>query len=231
MLAVLKKELKTYFLTPLGYIFIAVFMILFSNIFYTMIFNTTTENLSIAKFEYVIANSLIILTFITPVLTMRMFAEEKSTGTDQLLFTSPKSITKIVLGKFLAATAVILITILITFIYYFILTRFGSPSFKVALTAEIGFLLIALAYISFGMFASSISPNQLIAAIITIGFFVITSFFNSTSGIMSTVSLINMYDKFPIGIISLQEVIGYISFIILFTLLTIIVLQRRKSVK
>jgi len=64
MLAVLKKELKTYFLTPLGYIFIAVFMILFSNIFYTMIFNTTTENLSIAKFEYVIANSLIILTFI-----------------------------------------------------------------------------------------------------------------------------------------------------------------------
>ena len=81
------------------------------------------------------------------------------------------------------------------------------------------------------MFASSISPNQLIAAIITIGFFVITSFFNSTSGIMSTVSLINMYDKFPIGIISLQEVIGYISFIILFTLLTIIVLQRRKSVK
>ena len=231
MLAVLKKELKTYFLTPLGYIFIAVFMILFSNIFYTMIFNTTTENLSIAKFEYVIANSLIILTFITPVLTMRMFAEEKSTGTDQLLFTSPKSITKIVLGKFLAATAVILITILITFIYYFILTRCGSPSFKVALTAEIGFLLIALAYISFGMFASSISPNQLIAAIITIGFFVITSFFNSTSGIMSTVSLINMYDKFPIGIISLQEVIGYISFIILFTLLTIIVLQRRKSVK
>lgn len=231
MLAVLKKELKTYFLTPLGYIFIAVFMILFSNIFYTMIFNTTSENLSIAKFEYVIANSLIILTFITPVLTMRMFAEEKSTGTDQLLFTSPKSITKIVLGKFLAAAVVILITILITFIYYFILTKFGSPSFKVAITAEIGFLLIALAYISFGMFASSISPNQLIAAIITIGFFVVTSFFNSTSGIMSTISLINMYDKFPIGIISLQEVIGYISFIILFTLLTIIVLQRRKSVK
>ena len=231
MLAVLKKELKTYFLTPLGYIFIAVFMILFSNIFYTMIFNTTTENLSIAKFEYVIANSLIILTFITPVLTMRMFAEEKSTGTDQLLFTSPKSITKIVLGKFLAATAVILITILITFIYYFILTRFGSPSFKVALIAEIGFLLIALAYISFGMFASSISPNQLIAAIITIGFFFITSFFNSTSGIIASVSLMSMYEKFPLGIISLQEVVGYISFITLFILLTIIVLQRRKSVK
>ncbi len=231
MLAVLKKELKTYFLTPLGYIFIAVFMISFSFVFYSMMFNTTSDNLTIAKFEYVIANSLVVLTFITPVLTMRMFAEERASGTDQILFTSPRSIVGIVFGKFLAATIVILITILITFIYYFILTKLGNPSFKVALTAELGFLLVALAYISFGMFASSVSPNQLIAAIITIGFFFITSFFNSTSGIIASVSLMSMYEKFPLGIISLQEVVGYISFITLFILLTIIVLQRRKSVK
>ena len=231
MLAVLKKELKTYFLTPLGYIFIAVFMISFSFVFYSMMFNTTSDNLTIAKFEYVIANSLVVLTFITPVLTMRMFAEERASGTDQILFTSPRSIVGIVFGKFLAATIVILITILITFIYYFILTKLGNPSFKVALTEELGFLLVALAYISFGMFASSVSPNQLIAAIITIGFFFITSFFNSTSGIIASVSLMSMYEKFPLGIISLQEVVGYISFITLFILLTIIVLQRRKSVK
>ena len=231
MLAVLKKELKTYFLTPLGYIFIAVFMISFSFVFYSMMFNTTSDNLTIAKFEYVIANSLVVLTFITPVLTMRMFAEERASGTDQILFTSPRSIVGIVFGKFLAATIVILITILITFIYYFILTKLGNPSFKVALTAELGFLLVALAYISFGMFASSVSPNQLIAAIITIGFFFITSFFNSTSGIIASVSLMSMYEKFPLGIISLQEVVGYISFITLFILLTIIVLQRRKRVK
>ena len=232
MLAVFKKELKTYFLTPLGYVFIAVFMALFSTVFYSMIFNATAGYTTIAKFEYVIANSIVILTFITPVLTMRMFAEEKMAGTDQLLFTSPRSIVGIVFGKFLAAAAVIVITIAITMIYFFILTKFGDPSLKVALVASLGFFMIALAYVSFGMFASSVAPNQLIAAIITIGFFVVTSFFDTTSsGTMSTISLMGMYQKFPLGIISLQEVIGYLSFIGLFLLLTMIILQRRKSVK
>lgn len=228
MLAVLKKELKTYFLTPLGYVFLAIFMALFSNIFFSMVFGGMTGDY--AKFEYVIYNSLIILTFITPVLTMRMFAEEKNSGTDQLLFTSPKSIIGIVLGKFLAATVVILITMAIMLIYYIILTRFGNPSLKVALVALFGFLLIAMAYISFGMFASSVAPNQLIAAIITIGFFIITSFFTSSNGVIGTFSLLDMYQKFPLGIIALEELIGYISFITLFVLLTMIVLQRRKSV-
>lgn len=228
MLAVLKKELKTYFLTPLGYVFLAIFMALFSNIFFSMVFGGMTGDY--AKFEYVIYNSLIILTFITPVLTMRMFAEEKNSGTDQLLFTSPKSIVGIVMGKFLAATVVILITIAITLIYYVILTRFGNPSFSVALVALFGFLLIAMAYVSFGMFASSIAPNQLIAAIITIGFFIVTSFFTSSNGVIGTFSLLDMYQKFPLGIIALEELIGYISFITLFLLLTMIVLQRRKSV-
>ena len=231
MLAVLKKELKTYFLTPLGYIYIAVFMALFSIVFYTMIFNAG-DSAVYAKFEYVIANSIVILTFITPVLTMRMFAEEKTQGTDQLLFTSPRSIVGIVFGKFFAAAAVILITIALMMIYFFILTKFADPSLKVALVALLGFLLMSLSYISFGMFASSIAPNQLVAAIITIGFFTITSFFNyTTDSVVSIFSLMGMYQKFPLGIIALKEVIGYISFIGLFLLLTMIILQRRKSVK
>ena len=231
MFAVFKKELKTYFLTPLGYIFIAVFMALFSVVFYSMIFSGGEEGV-LAKFEYVIANSIVILTFITPVLTMRMFAEEKAQGTDQLLFTSPRSIVGIVFGKFFAAAAVILITIALMMIYFFILSKFADPSLKVALVAMLGFLLISLAYISFGMFASSIASSQLIAAIITIGFFVITSFFNYTSdSIMSIFSLMGMYQKFPLGVIALKEVIGFVSFIGLFLLLTMIILQRRKSVK
>ena len=231
MFAVFKKELKTYFLTPLGYIFIAVFMALFSVVFYSMIFSGREDGV-LAKFEYVIANSIVILTFITPVLTMRMFAEEKAQGTDQLLFTSPRSIVGIVFGKFLAAAAVILITIALMMIYFFILSKFADPSLKVALVAMLGFLLISLAYISFGMFASSIASSQLIAAIITIGFFVITSFFNYTSdSIMSIFSLMGMYQKFPLGVIALKEVIGFVSFIGLFLLLTMIILQRRKSVK
>ena len=99
MLAIIKKELKSYFFTPIGYIFIGLFLAVVSFIFYTYTFASGYLN-----FEYIIWDSTVVLAFIIPVLTMRMFAEEKKTGTDQLLMTSPKSITCIVLGKFLAAS-------------------------------------------------------------------------------------------------------------------------------
>ncbi|MBR3152888.1 MAG: ABC transporter permease [Clostridia bacterium] len=226
MFAVLKKEFKNYFLTPIGYVFIGLFLAVVSIIFYTYTFQQRYIN-----FEYVLWDSIIVLTFITPVLTMRMFAEEKKNGTDILLMTSPRSIVSIVLGKFFAACGVILITILLFFMYFGILCFFGKPSIIVALVTSLGFLLLAMAYISFGMFASSLTENQIVASIITIAFFLIISFFQSKLGFLSMFSLVSMFQKFPLGIISLKEVVGYLSFIVLFTLLTIIILQRRKSVK
>ena len=156
---------------------------------------------------------------------MRMFSEEKKEGTDQLLFTSPRGITSIVFGKFLAALCVLLITELLTFIYYFILMYFGSPDFVSAIVTLGGFLLLGAAYISFGMFASSITENQVIAAILTIGFFILTWFLPDINEIFSSLSLINMFD------IDLSEIVTFVSFTLLFVALTIIVLQRRKSVK
>lgn len=226
MFAVLKKELKSYFFTPIGYIFIGLFIAVVSFVFYSYTFSQHYIN-----FEYVLWDSIMVLTFITPVITMRMFAEEKKNGTDQLLMTSPRSIVSIVLGKFFAAAVVILITIAITFIYFGILKYFGSPSLVVALVAVLGFFLLAMSYISFGMFISSITENQIIAAIIPIVFFLLLGYFSQSSGIFELLSLVNMFQKFPLGIISLKEVVGYISFSLLFILLTIIVLQRRKSVK
>ena len=88
-----------------------------------------------------------------------------------------------------------------------------------------------MSYISFGMFVSSITESQVIAAVISIGFFLIISFMQNFQGIIEMFSLVQMYQKFPQGIISLKEVVGYITFILLFTCLTIIILQRRKSVK
>lgn len=88
-----------------------------------------------------------------------------------------------------------------------------------------------MAYISFGMFASSITENQIIAGVITIGFFIITWFLPSISPIFAPLSLINMFDKFPSGLIAIEEIVTYITFTIFFVLLTIIVLQRKKSMK
>ena len=226
MFAIIKKELKSYFFTPIGWVFIGLFLAVVSFVFYQYTFTSGYLN-----FEYIIWDSTVVLAFIIPVLTMRMFAEEKKNGTDQLLMTSPKSIVSIVLGKFLAATLVVVIGTLLMFIYYGILRHFGNVSLVEPLVALIGFLLLAMSYISFGMFVSSITENQIVAAIVSIGFFLIISFIQNFQGIIEMFSLVQMYQKFPQGIISLKEVVGYVTFILLFVSLTIIVLQRRKSVK
>lgn len=226
MLAVIKKEVRSYFFSPIGYVFIGLFLLMSSIFFYLDIVSSGLSN-----FEYIFYSLSTVLTFITPILTMRMFAEEKKEGTDQLLFTSPRSMTSIVLGKFFSAVIILLISELCTFLYYGILMFFGAPQLSTALVSLLGFLLLGMAYIAFGMFASSLTENQIIAGIVTIGFFILTWFMPEFSTILEPFSLMNLFTKFPSGIIAFDEVITFVSFTILFVLLTIIVLQRRKSVK
>ena len=226
MLAVIKKEFKTYFLSPIGYIFIGLFLVMFSIFFYTDVVAFSTTN-----FEYIFYSGATVLTFIVPILTMRTFAEERKNGTEQLLMTSPLSLTKIVLAKFIAATLVIVITELCTFMYFAILSYYGMPDISIALVTMLGFLLLAMSYISFGLLASSITENQIIAGVITIGFFILTWFLPNFSEIFTNFSLINMFSKFVYGQIDIADTVTYIAFTVLCLLLTIIVLQRRKSVK
>ena len=98
---------------------------------------------------------------------MRTFAEERKTGTEQLLLTAPISITKIVLGKFIAALFVVLITELATFMYFAILCYYGVPKLSTTLATLFGFLLFVMSYTSFGMLTSSITENQIISGIIS----------------------------------------------------------------
>lgn len=226
MLAVIKKELKTYFYSPVGYVFIGLFLLMFSIFFYVDVFKYQSTN-----FEYIFYSGATILTFIVPVLTMKSIAEERKNGTEQLLLTSPLSITKLVLGKFIAATLIVLITEICTFLYFEILCFFGKPHITTALVTLLGFLLLAMSYISFGIFASSITENQIIAGVITIGFFILTWFLPQFSSIFTNFSLINMFSKFPEGQIDIADTVMYISFTVLCLLLTVIFMQRRKSVR
>ena len=226
MLAVLKKELKSYLLSPVGYIFMGLFLLIFSLFFYISIFKYSSLN-----FENLFYNGATVLTFVTPVLTMRMFAEERRNGTEQLILTSPRSITSVVLGKFFAAAIIMIITELLTLMYFAILSYFGKPSLITALSTLAGFLLLSLAYISFGMFASSLTENQIIASVITIGAFMAMWFLPYSITLLTPFSLISKFETFSYGLVSISGIIGFISFTILFILLTIITLQRRKSVK
>ena len=199
---------------------------MFSIFFYTDVVKFGSTN-----FEYIFYSGATILTFIVPILTMRSFAEERKSGTEQLLLTSPISLFKVVLGKFIAATMIVLITELCTFLYFGILCFFGMPHISTAIATLIGFFLLAIAYISFGIFASSITENQIIAGILTIGFFILTWFLPQFSPIFTNFSLINMFSKFPQGQIDIADTITFITFTISCILLTLIVLQRRKSVR
>ena len=226
MWAVRKKEIKSYFYSPVGYVFIGLFLIMFSIFFYVDVFQYQSIN-----FEYIFYSGATILTFIVPILTMRTIAEERKNGTEQLLLTSPLSITKVVLGKFIAAVLVVVITELCTFMYFGILCFFGTPHIVTALVTLLGFLLLAISYISFGILASSITEHQIIAGIITIGFFILTWFLPQFSDIFTNFSLINMFSKFPTGQIDIADTVTYITFTVACILLTIIFMQRRKSVR
>ena len=227
MWAIVKKEFKQYFLSPIGYIYIGIFLITCSLFFYLDIFSYQST-----QFARMFGSASTILTFIVPILTMRMFAEERKNGTEVLLLTSPRSVTQIVLGKFIAASFVLLISTFATFIYYFILQFFGAPQFASSLVAILGFSLLAIAYVSFGMFASSLTENQVIAAIISIGFFLLSWFLPNMFTFLSDYSLMYaFYDSFYAGTIGISNLILLLSFTAMFVIFTIMVIQRRKNVK
>lgn len=227
MWAIFKKEFKSYFLSPIGYIVIGIFLFVFSVFFYLTTLSYRVVDLG-SLYYYAALYGLMI---IVPILTMRIFAEERKSGTEQLILTSPVSITGVVFGKFLAAMAVILITLVTSFIYFFIVKHFGNPNLLVVLVNILGFILVSGAAISIGMFASSITENQIIAGVITIAFLIMSLFMQDLSNVFSNLAIMNFYQDFPSGVISLKEVVGLISFAGMFIAFTIIVMQRRKLVK
>ncbi len=227
MWAIIKKEVRTYFLSPIGYVFIGLFLFMASMFFYADILVTGST-----MFSSMFYSLSTILIMIVPLLTMRTFSEERKDGTEQLLLTAPRSVTSIVLGKFFAALIVLLIAILLTLIYYVILMFLGEPNIKTSLVTVFGFILLGAALISFGMFASSLTENQVIAAIISIAFYVVTWIGTpSLSSSLEPLGLMNMFNRFGNGQIACTEVVAFLSYTVLFILLTIIVIQRRKSVK
>ena len=227
MWAVIKKEFKSYFFSPIGYVVVGILLLVFSTFFQLTSIARGTVDLS-SLYYYVAFYGLVMA---TPILTMRMFAEERKNGTEQLILTSPISITKVVFGKLIAALGVILVSLIISLVYYVIVSFFAKTSIIPVLTSMLGFLLISTAAISVGMLASSITENQVISAIITIAFLLMMIFMENINPIFSKISIINFYEKFPLGVISLTEVAGLVSFAMVFISLTILVMQRRKSVR
>lgn len=188
MNAVYKRELRSYFSSMIGYIFIA-FLLVACGFFS----NAVNFRSGYPKFEYVIQNLTFIFLLIVPILTMRSFSEEKSSGTDKLLYSLPLSNAKIVLGKYFAMLTVFLIPTAVMCLYPIVLSGFGEVSFASAYSSIIGFYFIGAALIAIGMFFSSLADNQAIAAIICFAamlFIYLISAFASLIPSTSTASLL-----------------------------------------
>ena len=186
MLAIYKREVRSYFQSMVGCVFVA-FLIAFTGIYF-MAYNLTA---GYPYFSYTISGTLIVFIVGIPLITMRSFSEERKNKTDQLLLTAPVSVSGIVIGKYLALVTVFAVPMAVMCTYPLIMSRFGTVEFASAYTAVLGFFLLGCANIAIGVFMSALTESQVIAAVLTFVFLFafymmngISSFFSQTS--MST---------------------------------------------
>jgi ABC-2 type transport system permease protein len=184
MLAIYKRELKSYFTSMLGYVFLAFFLVFLG--IYFVVYNLVY---AYANFEYVLSGISFIFIVIVPVITMRILAEEKKQKTDQLLFTSPVSMTGIVVGKYLAVITVFFIAMVISLLYPLILSQFGTIGMGAAYGSILGFFLMGCAYLAIGLFLSAVAENQMIAAVLSVIVILMTNLIQGIASVLPTDSL------------------------------------------
>ena len=177
MIAVYKRELRSYLTSMIGYLFIF-FILLLTGIY----FSAYQLGASYPRFEYTLSALTFVFLISVPILTMRVLAEERKQKTDQLLLTAPVSVEKIVLGKYFALVTIFAIPMLIMCFYPLLMTKFGTVSLGAAYTAVLGFFLLGCANLAIGVFISSLTESQVIAAVLT---FVILFAFYMMNGISS----------------------------------------------
>ena len=162
MIAVYKRELRSYLTSMIGYLFIF-FILLLTGIY----FSAYQLGAAYPRFEYTLSALTFVFLISVPILTMRVLAEERKQKTDQLLLTAPVSIEKIVFGKYFALVTIFAIPMLIMCLYPLLMTKFGTVSLGAAYTAILGFFLLGCANLAIGVFISSLTESQVIAAVLT----------------------------------------------------------------
>ena len=184
MIAIYKRELKSYFTGMMGYVFVA-FVLLFIGIY------TAAINLKYAYpgFEYVLKSATFMYLIAVPVLTMRVFAEERRQYTDQLLYSLPVRVVDVVLGKYLAMVTLLTVPLLVSALYPLMVGSFGPISYATAYGSLLAFFLLGCALIAVGMFMSSITENQIIAAVMSLGTLVLCYLMTALSNLMTSTSL------------------------------------------
>ena len=199
MLAIYKRELKSYLTSMVGYLFMF-FVLLIAGIY----FSAYQLTAAYPKFEYTLNAMTFVFLIAVPILTMRVLAEERKQKTDQLLLTSPVSVFGIVMGKYLALVTIYAIPVAVLATYPLLMSKFGTVAFGSAYTALLGFFLLGCANLAIGVFISSLTESQVIAAVLT---FVILFAFYMMNGISSFFSQTSMSTCVTFGLLILAAAI------------------------
>lgn len=232
VLALAQKELRSYFASPIGYVIVGLFALLFGYFFYAylsffvrsseqMMMGGGAVNVNQQMIRGVLLNSAVIILFIMPMITMRTYSEEKRSGTIELLLTSPITDLQIILGKFLGAMGLYAVMLAVTMLYMVILFFLGNPEWKPIVAGYLGLLLMGGCFVSVGLLISSLTKNQIVAGVVTFAVFLMLWVINwigensgpTTREIVNYLSITNHFDDFARGIIDTKHVIYYLSFI------------------
>ena len=233
MLAIYKKEMKSFFTGVIGYVFLVLFLALSAIIFcYTTLFSMTAS--TTAYFTYMLLFSGIIL----PLLTMKSFSEERKTKTEQLLLTSPVSIPSMVIAKFLASYTVFAGALIFTSLYFLFLYPYASLKVAVLFGNILALLLVGACFIAIGIFASALTENQLSAAVgaiaIILGFLgvsLLSSLIPSSyfiRFIFDSLSIFTRFQSFVNGYFDIASIVYYLSISAIFIYLTVRIYDKRR---
>jgi ABC-2 type transport system permease protein len=234
ILAIADKELRSTFASPIAYIIIGLFALLFGWFFYVFltIFVRQSEqmmqfgggaspNVNQQMIRYVLQNAAIIILFVMPMITMRTYSEEKRSGTIELLLTSPLTDFQIIIGKFLGALGLYVAMLFVTLLYMSILFVYGNPEWRPVAAGYLGLLLMGGCFISVGLLISSLTKNQIVAGFLTFAVFLmlwVISWIGESSGptaraVVSYLSIVDHFEDFARGVIDTKHLIYYLSFI------------------
>ena len=241
ILAIAHKELKAYFASPIAYVVIGLFALMFGYFYYALlgIFieqgmrmmglqGGPTQNVNEQMIRPLFLNASVLLLFLLPMITMRTYAEEKRSGTIELLLTAPLTDFQIIMGKFLGAMAVYAAMLAVTVVHLGVLFAFGTPEWIPIATGYLGLLLMGACFISVGLLISSFTRNQIVAGTITFAVFLLLWVINwvgpltgpRMSPVLDYLSITSHLDDFTRGVVDTKHLVYYVSFIVFGLFLT-----------
>jgi ABC-2 type transport system permease protein len=242
---VYKRELGAYFGSPIAYTVLGIYLIVCGYFFFAIFgwFSTISFQAMRSPYGYgapslnmtdgvlrpLFGDMSVIMLLVMPMLTMRLFSEEKKAGTAELLFTYPIRDWEIILGKFAACVTIFTLMLAITLIYPYMMLKYGKPEAGPIISGYIGLFLMGVAFIALGTFASSLTENQIVASIATFGglllFWVVgwssELVHGKTGELLSHLSIIEHFQNFAKGVVETKDIVYYLSFAFFFLFLTL----------